>query len=71
MAHSGVDRGVRKAATILDALPPSRRTHMTTETAKTVLRMVPVAQHERPAIREFREVLARTVPDRPALEPGA
>jgi transcriptional regulator with XRE-family HTH domain len=54
--------GVRRAARILDSMPPVFRNHMITETGKRVLRAVPAEQQQRPAVREFREVLTATAP---------
>ncbi|WP_067466932.1 helix-turn-helix domain-containing protein [Actinomadura macra] len=53
VVNGGIDRGARQAAEILAALPPSRRSHMITETGKAVVRAVPVERRDRPAVREL------------------
>lgn len=60
--NGGIDEGVRQAATVLDTLARAHRSHMITETGNTLLRLVPIDQRERPAVREFRGVLAGTAP---------
>ncbi|WP_242901809.1 hypothetical protein [Actinomadura terrae] len=62
----GVDQGVAQAAHVLDAVPADRMTQFTTATGTFVLNTVPPEQRRRPAVLEFREVLARTAPA-PAL----
>ncbi|MEW2356269.1 hypothetical protein [Spirillospora sp. NPDC029432] len=62
VATGGVDQGARQAAAILDGLPGSYRSQMITETGRTVLRAVPAEKRERPAVREFADVLTRTAP---------
>ncbi|XVQ09837.1 hypothetical protein ACQP1W_46200 [Spirillospora sp. CA-255316] len=62
LANGGVEQGAREAAAALDALPAQYRNHLITETGKRLLHFVPVAHRERPAVREFREVLAVTAP---------
>lgn len=69
VVNGGVDLGARQAATVLDVLPPALRSHMITETGNTVLRSVPLGQRDRPAVREFWEMLVKTAP-RPALTSG-
>ncbi|MEW2356270.1 hypothetical protein [Spirillospora sp. NPDC029432] len=58
----GIDQGARQAAEILDGLPGSYRSQMITETGRTVLRAVPADKRERPAVREFAEILVRSAP---------
>ncbi|GAA2628524.1 helix-turn-helix transcriptional regulator [Actinomadura fulvescens] len=66
VVNGGTDQGMRQAATVLDSLPASHRSHIITETGNTVVRAVPRDQRQRPAVREFRELLAKTAP-KPAL----
>ncbi|WP_204017148.1 hypothetical protein [Sphaerimonospora thailandensis] len=56
--NGGVDEGVRLAATVMGDIRPEASSAMTTETARWVLRAVPREQRERPAVGEFRELLA-------------
>ncbi len=63
VVKKGVDRGVQQAATLLDSMEPAYRSQMISETGKMVLNAVPSEQWERPAVREFREVLSRTMPE--------
>ncbi|WP_067466929.1 helix-turn-helix domain-containing protein [Actinomadura macra] len=53
VVNGGIDRGARQAAEILAALPPSRWSHMITETGKAVVRAVPVERRDRAAVREL------------------
>ncbi|MFB4318081.1 hypothetical protein [Actinomadura sp. 21ATH] len=62
VVNGGADRGSRQATAILDGLPPSYRSHMITEIGRTVLRAIPAEMSERPAVREFAEVLTKTAP---------
>jgi len=70
VVNGGTAEGVRHAAQVLDAVPPVFRSHMITETGKTVLRAVPLEQQHRPAVREFREVLTATAPGPRVLSSG-
>jgi transcriptional regulator with XRE-family HTH domain len=58
VVKGGVDHGVRQAATVLDALPQHHHSQMITETARVVLRAVPLEQHGRAAVGELRETIA-------------
>ena len=71
VVKGGTAEGVRRAARVLDAVPPVFRSHMITETGKRVLRAVPVEQQQRAAVREFREVLTATAPGPRVLSSGA
>jgi transcriptional regulator with XRE-family HTH domain len=62
VTNGGIDTGARQAAGILAALPAGQHSHMITETGATILRLVPAEQQHRPAVREFRDVLASTSP---------
>jgi hypothetical protein len=62
VTNGGIDTGARQAAGILAALPAGQHSHMITETGATILRLVPAEQQHRPAVREFRDVLASTAP---------
>ncbi|SDH00311.1 helix-turn-helix domain-containing protein [Nonomuraea jiangxiensis] len=53
----GVDEGVRHAAEVFDALPTPYRTNHVMETARMVLRAVPIDQQTRPAVRDLRAML--------------
>lgn len=57
VTKGGVDEGTQLAANILDGLSPAYRSQMINETGKNVLRAVPPAQRQRPAVRELHEVL--------------
>ncbi|GAA4210589.1 hypothetical protein [Microbispora amethystogenes] len=59
VARGGVDEGMRLAAGVIEPLPVAYRSHHITETGCVVLRAVPRDQRERPAVGEFREILAR------------
>ncbi|GAA3096909.1 hypothetical protein GCM10017600_02100 [Streptosporangium carneum] len=58
VVNGGVDEGMRRAAAVIDSLPASRRDTYIIETGQMVLRAVPLEQRDRPAVNEFREVLA-------------
>lgn len=58
VARGGVDHGMRQAATVIDRLAPAYRSHHIIETGRMVLRAVPRDQQDRPAVGEFRELLA-------------
>ncbi|MUN40296.1 hypothetical protein [Actinomadura litoris] len=62
ITNGGVDQGATQAAQVLDAVPPGCVTQFTTATGMFILRAVPHEQQQRPAVLEFREVLARTAP---------
>jgi hypothetical protein len=62
VVNGGIDEGTRQAGAVLEALEPSYRNRLITETGKTVLRAIPIEQRHRPAAREFHEVLTRTAP---------
>ncbi|MFI0451361.1 hypothetical protein [Actinomadura sp. 6N118] len=67
--NGGIDAGMQRASDILADLTPIQQSHVITETGKAVLRTVPLDQQDRPAVRQFREVLASTAP-KLALTPG-
>jgi transcriptional regulator with XRE-family HTH domain/antitoxin (DNA-binding transcriptional repressor) of toxin-antitoxin stability system len=71
VVKGGIAEGARHASGVLDSMPAGFRSHMITETGKTVLRAVPREQQERPAVREFYEVLTATAPRSRTLAPGA
>lgn len=58
IAQGGIDEGARQAASTIDGLSPAYRSTMILETGRMVLHAVPVEQQDRPAVGEFREVLA-------------
>ncbi|MGC5009832.1 hypothetical protein ACLQ2R_03605 [Streptosporangium sp. DT93] len=58
VVQGAVDEGVRQAAAVIDPLPAAYRSNHIIETGRMLLRSVPLDQQERPAIGEFREVLA-------------
>ncbi|WP_344914906.1 helix-turn-helix transcriptional regulator [Streptosporangium oxazolinicum] len=58
VVRGGIDEGVRRAATVIDALSPAYRSRYILETGQMLLRAVPHDQQNRPTIGEFREVLA-------------
>ncbi len=64
VVNGGTAEGARSAAEVLDAVPMGFRSQMITETGARVLRAVPPEERERPAVREFQEVLAATAPAR-------
>jgi transcriptional regulator with XRE-family HTH domain len=57
-ALGGVDEGARIAATLLDSLPAEFRTNHIRETARMVLRAVPIPEQARPAVADLRSMLA-------------
>lgn len=59
VARGGVDEGMRLAAGVIEPLPVAYRSHHIIETGRMVLRAVPRERRERPAVGEFREILAR------------
>ncbi|WP_433231932.1 helix-turn-helix domain-containing protein [Actinomadura formosensis] len=67
VVKGGIDEGTRQAAVLLDGLPAAYHSQMITETGKRVLNAVPIEQRRRPAVGEFREVLATTAPNPHAL----
>ncbi len=62
VVNGGIAEGVRHASGVLSSMPSVFRSHMITETGKTVLRAVPLERRQLPAVREFREVLATAAP---------
>lgn len=58
VVQGAVDEGVRRAAAVIDPLPVAYRSNHIIETGRMLLRAVPLDQQDRPAIGEFREVLA-------------
>jgi len=58
VVNGGVDEGVQQATEVFAALPRAYRNNMISETAHRVLRAVPLHQRRRPAVAEYREVLA-------------
>lgn len=62
IVNGGTDEGVQQATAVLDSLEPAYRNRLITETGKAVLRTMPPDKRERPAVREFHEVLTRTAP---------
>ncbi|MEV4178787.1 helix-turn-helix transcriptional regulator [Nonomuraea sp. NPDC049709] len=56
-ALGGADEGARLAAELIDSLPAGFRTNHIWETARMVLRAVPLEQRERPAVGELRSLL--------------
>lgn len=54
VVNGGVSEGVQRAAEALDSVPPGLRNSHITHAARTVLRAVPLDQHDRPAVRELR-----------------
>ena len=71
VVKSGIAEGARHASGVLSSMPSGFRSHMITETGKTVLRAVPLEKRQLPAVREFREVLATTAPSSRVLSSGA
>ncbi|MEU6037587.1 helix-turn-helix transcriptional regulator [Actinomadura sp. NPDC047616] len=65
VVNGGIDAGAKKAAAVLDAVPVASRNNILTETGHVVLRAVPFDKLERPAVREFRDVLVKTAPPKP------
>ncbi|MFI0354576.1 hypothetical protein [Actinomadura sp. 9N407] len=62
VVNGGIREGARQASAVLDALEPSYRNRLITETAKSVLHTIPLGQRGSPAAREFQEVLTSTAP---------
>lgn len=62
VANGAVDQGTRRATSVIDSLAPTYRSHHIIETGHLVLRAVPIAQHERPAVAELRELLTARPP---------
>lgn len=62
VVSGGTDAGARRAAEVLDGLPPGYRSQMITETGRRVLAAVPRASADRPAVRELAAVLVSTAP---------
>ncbi|MFC4531435.1 hypothetical protein [Sphaerisporangium dianthi] len=60
VTRGGTDEGVRQAAATIGGMSPAYRSTHILETGRLVLRAVPMAQQGRPAVMEFREVLATT-----------
>lgn len=58
VAEGGVERGVQMAAGLIDSLPSVRRTNHILETARMVMRAVPLDQQTRPAVNDLRALLA-------------
>ncbi|MFC5832554.1 helix-turn-helix domain-containing protein [Nonomuraea insulae] len=58
VALGGTDEGARLAAELIDSLPAGFRTNHILETARMVLRAVPLEQWERPTVGELRSLLA-------------
>ncbi len=57
VVNGGIEEGMRRASSVIDALPEVHNDHMVVETGRRVLRAVPLEQRERPAVAEFRAVL--------------
>jgi hypothetical protein len=62
VVNGGVKEGAQQASAVLDALEPTYRNRLITETGKSVLQAIPLEQRQRPAAREFEEVLTSTAP---------
>ena len=62
VVNGGYETGIKRAVDILTALPPSQQSHMITETARNVLRAVPLDQHDRPAVRDLRALPSGSSP---------
>lgn len=58
----GAAAGARRAAEVLDGLPPGYRSQMITETGRRVLAAVPRADQDSPAARDLAEVIVSTAP---------
>jgi transcriptional regulator with XRE-family HTH domain len=58
VVRGGTDEGVRQAASTINGTPHAYRSTHILETGRQVLQAVPLDQRHRPAVREFREVLA-------------
>ncbi|MGW4412821.1 helix-turn-helix domain-containing protein [Nonomuraea sp. NPDC004702] len=57
-ALGGVDEGARIAANVIDSLPAQFRTNHIRETARMVLRAVPITEQARPSVTDLRSMLA-------------
>ena len=62
MVGGGTGAGARRAAEVLDGLPPGYRSQMITETGRRVLAAVPRAAQHSPAVRDLAAVIAATAP---------
>ena len=71
VVKGGIAEGARHASGVLSSMPPGFRSHMITETGKTVLRAMPIEKRQLPPVREFREVLTATAPGPRVLSSGA
>src|ERR1039457_6940893 len=71
VVKGGIAEGGRHASGGLSSMPPGFRSHMITETGKTVLRAMPIEKRQLPPVREFREVLTATAPGPRVLSSGA
>jgi transcriptional regulator with XRE-family HTH domain len=71
VVKGGIAEGACHASGVLSSMPSGFRSHMITETGKTVLRAVPLEKRQLPSVREFREVLATTAPSPRVLSSGA
>ncbi|MGI5292692.1 helix-turn-helix domain-containing protein [Nonomuraea polychroma] len=58
VARGGVDTGVHSAAQLIDSLPTGYRTNHIRETARMVLRAVPLDQQSHPTVTDLRSLLA-------------
>jgi transcriptional regulator with XRE-family HTH domain len=58
----GTAAGARRAAEVLDGLPPGYRSQMITETGRRVLAAVPRADQDSPAARDLAAVIVSTAP---------
>ncbi|MEV5410627.1 helix-turn-helix transcriptional regulator [Thermopolyspora sp. NPDC052614] len=57
IVNGGVTEGMHRAASVIDAVPSAYRSNHILETGRLVLQTVPLPQHERPEVTEFRELL--------------
>ena len=62
VVSGGTGAGARRAAEVLDGLPPGYRSQMITETGRRVLAAVPRAAQHSPAVRDLAAVIAATAP---------
>ncbi|MEV5413621.1 helix-turn-helix transcriptional regulator [Thermopolyspora sp. NPDC052614] len=69
VVNGAVDQGARRAASVIDHLDSAYRSRHIIETGRLVLRTVPLAQQERPAVAELRELLATRPPRFPDHSP--
>jgi hypothetical protein len=58
VVRGGTDRGATQATTILYDLPPTHQSQMIIETARMVLRAVPVAKRDRAPVRDLHAAVA-------------